>query len=796
MACMSGLRINTNLSSLTAQFNLSKVRADVDQATHRLATGLRINTGADDPAGLIASESLRLRSTQLASAINNSQRASLFYATAEGALAEVTALLQNVNRLTHMAANEAGLTRDEIAALQLELDNAVDSIDRVAATTTFGNRTILDGSLGYTLSGVGDLIVPVDDVRVTHAQVSESAPMAVDVEVLTEGVQAIQTVSLRRTFLDAAVSGTSTIRVVGDVGTEVVTFNNEVVTMDDVVSRINLAESTTGVHAERVDTWDIEFTSVNYGPDASVQIDVDEPAAAYWADSDDFLTTVEGEWLFRIASNDGTEIISFDGPQTPAAVLAAVNGLTGLTGLRGIYENNEFTFVSEATGAAAWVQAGVMPRVYFNGADTTDTNITWGGAGTPAIFEWNSYADFLAAAGPGTSTLQVRGNLGQQALSFGPGGATEIDIVNAVNAVSGLTGVSAGFAAGTITFTSTNVGADQFVEVKGLELPESTWADQTDFITQAATATNQITVRGAHGQQVLTFPPAVYTPTDIVNTVNGVTASTGVVATLEVDGIHFWSDEFGPNESVFVNAMHPIPALTTPIDHSEAAGTACDVTTNGGDSAISIRSINHDPRTEVDGLFASLRSLNLHIDMLFGDFAGISVGGKGDEGQYVVTTRFFITGGGTTVQLGPKVDRQGRMSTGIPSVYASNLGNPNVGYLHQLRSGGTYDLVGGLLEEAAAIVQESINQVSTLRAELGMVERHVLAPSITSNQIALENTMAADSVIRDTDFAVEVAHLTRGQILTTAVGRALGLSNAQPMAALELLSQSAAGLFS
>src|SRR5215203_6992944 len=102
-------RINTNVASLTAQRGLARSQKTLDQTLRRLSSGLRINRGADDPAGLIASEGLRSEISGINQAVDNSSRASNVISTAEGALQEVASLLLNVKSLVIQAANEGAL---------------------------------------------------------------------------------------------------------------------------------------------------------------------------------------------------------------------------------------------------------------------------------------------------------------------------------------------------------------------------------------------------------------------------------------------------------------------------------------------------------------------------------------------------------------------------------------------------------------------------------------------------------------------------------------------------------------
>src|SRR5688500_6337175 len=112
-------RINTNVASLTAQRGLSRTPTQLNSTLQRLSSGLRINRGADDPAGLIASEGLRSEISGITQAIDNSQRASNVISTAEGALGEVAALLLNVKDLVVEAANSGAMSAEELKANQL-----------------------------------------------------------------------------------------------------------------------------------------------------------------------------------------------------------------------------------------------------------------------------------------------------------------------------------------------------------------------------------------------------------------------------------------------------------------------------------------------------------------------------------------------------------------------------------------------------------------------------------------------------------------------------------------------------
>lgn len=174
-------RINTNVPSLIAQTRLSRSNNELQTSLTRLSTGLRINSGADDPAGLIASEALRSEITGLNKALSNTKRASQIISTADSALGQVSSLLNDIRGLVVEAANNGALSSDEIAANQLQIDSSLEAINRIAQTTTFQGRKLLDGSLDF-VSDVGTLAA-VTDSQIDQANLGATGSVNVDVTI-------------------------------------------------------------------------------------------------------------------------------------------------------------------------------------------------------------------------------------------------------------------------------------------------------------------------------------------------------------------------------------------------------------------------------------------------------------------------------------------------------------------------------------------------------------------------------------------------------------------------------------
>ncbi len=139
-------RINTNTTAAEAAYNLSINSSNVAKNIERLSSGLRINSAADDASGLVISESLRAQSAGLTQATSNTNDAINVVKTAEGALNEVHALLINIRQLVVHAANVGANDPTALKANQDSIASAVASINRIAGTTQFNNKNLLDGS--------------------------------------------------------------------------------------------------------------------------------------------------------------------------------------------------------------------------------------------------------------------------------------------------------------------------------------------------------------------------------------------------------------------------------------------------------------------------------------------------------------------------------------------------------------------------------------------------------------------------------------------------------------------------
>jgi flagellin len=149
------LVVNFNGGAIDAHRNLLSTDKALQSSIAHLSSGLRVATAADDPAGLVISESLRAQADGLGQAIRNANDGVNMIKTAEGALNEVNSLLRQMRTLAVHAANSGVNSADDIAADQAAVDAAVASIDRISASTQFNGKLLLDGSFSGQTFQVG-----------------------------------------------------------------------------------------------------------------------------------------------------------------------------------------------------------------------------------------------------------------------------------------------------------------------------------------------------------------------------------------------------------------------------------------------------------------------------------------------------------------------------------------------------------------------------------------------------------------------------------------------------------------
>jgi flagellin len=260
-------RINTNVPSLVAQHTLARNNEALQLSLERLSTGLRINTGKDDPAGLIASETLRRDIAAVSSAVNNSQRASELISTADSSLGEVSKILVDIRSLITESANLGALSSDQVDANQLQMDSSLEAIDRISQTTTFQGRKLLDGSLDFITTGLTNPTT-ISKLSIEQANLGSAASLAVDVDITTGATRANTTVAAAGFVL----AGDLVVKIGGRTGAEVFSFSSGA-TITQVYNAINLVSDATGVTATSA-AGVLDLRSTEYGSEAFISVEI------------------------------------------------------------------------------------------------------------------------------------------------------------------------------------------------------------------------------------------------------------------------------------------------------------------------------------------------------------------------------------------------------------------------------------------------------------------------------------------------------------------------------------------
>ncbi|MCK6457597.1 MAG: flagellin [Phycisphaerae bacterium] len=241
---------------------LNQTSAQQSNTLLRLSTGRLINRGADNPAGMIALQSLNAEATATDAAIASAQRADSMLAVADGALNEVQSLLTEIESLAAASLNSGGLSAAEIAANQAQIDAAVESIDRIVRTTGFNGKNLLDGAQSIRTS-------VSQPTKVTDAHVysrrSSSSSDTFSITVDAAGAVASGTLVSNPTVVSAA-----SFSIAGKLGTATIEITAGS-TLAQIRDKIIAAAAETGVSAS-VTGSDVRIQSREYGESAFVSV--------------------------------------------------------------------------------------------------------------------------------------------------------------------------------------------------------------------------------------------------------------------------------------------------------------------------------------------------------------------------------------------------------------------------------------------------------------------------------------------------------------------------------------------
>jgi len=437
-------------------------------------------------------------------------------------------------------------------------------------------------------------------------------------------------------------------------------------------------------------------------------------------------------------------INAYDGGGTAGADLAAV--LTTGAGATAFNAGD-----NGVTGALA---GGVTEVTAVTAVTEVDTQITIAATSNGAAFNRTIVFDDTGAVGAGVTATDAAGTLTIAVDSTA--GATFAEIEAAIEAEIGTTD---------FTTTVTTAGSTAAAHISSNTLNSDPTVTAIGATTAGVTASGGlaqeivIELGGTDGSEVLSFGAGT-SIAELVTGINLVSDATGVIATVNgttATTLDLTSSAYGSSAFVDLTAITDGASLITDArdDGTDIVASINGVTATGKGNELSINTATLD-------LSATLAA----------DFTG--------------SAAFTVTGGGALFQLGPDVVSNQQARLGIGSVNTARLGGVS-GKLFQLGTGGSSDLTSNDLDTAAKIVEEAIDQVTSLRGRLGAFQRTTLETNKRALNDTLVNLSEAESSIRDADFAAESAALTRSQILVQSGTTVLQIANQNPQNVLALL---------
>ncbi len=835
-------RINTNVSALIAEQNLNRSNNSLQTTLTRLSTGLRINSAADDPAGMIAATDLGSNISASNQAISNSQVASQLISTADSALSQISSLLTTINGLITQSANTSSQSSSQIAANQLQIDSSLSAINTIAGTTTFQGQNLLDGSLGFQTTG-GSNSAAIQNLQVGQVNFGTSSAIPVDINVTAlakqaqisgtanDGKASDATASSTVTFADASSvtvqapgsgSGANGIRVAINesstqaAGTATAAFDSASQTLNITVANTGTTSDQTIANAINNDTT---FVAT---PSSAVATKGFVAGTDSTADASTSITTADAGSLSISALTPGvgaqtvtfTEGDAVNGPTVTVDSSGNLNvtindakhagGQTSLAAVASAINNYK-----NAAGQQVF-SANVTNGGFFNTSVNATTGLAADGFGAPQAETPSSTTITGAAAGTlvldalggeaNGAVVQVNQVVGADSATWNAsanGGLGKLTLNLSTTGGTGANGVYT--EANLATLVATAVGSPFTVDAASTGLDANT--DVTNVISQSATVSGGVT------GWINDASAAALAGQGVGGVLSGGTGASGLAANLVLEiggnaGSQLFTFNAGTNATQVATAVNQASEATG-VQAATIGDQLVFNSSNYGSAAhVSVQVVNEG----TGGTFgSSLSATNASGADIAANVNGIAATGQGntvtlntpslgfsaalDPTQLSVgeNVDFNITGGGALFQLGPQVTSGQQVDFGIQSATTASLGG-TVGRLYQIGSGNNASLTSNPTL-AGQIVQAALDSVTSLRGQLGAFQSATLDTNITALTNAVTNLTAAQSNIQDADFASESASLTQQQILVQSGTTVLGIANSSPANVLTLLQK-------
>jgi len=739
------MRVYHNIPALFTYNALNSTNESLQKSINKLSTGLRINTAADDAAGLAISEKMRAQVRGLDMAVRNAQDGISMIQTAEGALNETHSILQRMRELAVQAANDT-LTANDRQVIQSEIDQLKEEVDRIASTTQFNKKKLLDGSASVLWSS--DKLETKAFVRGSLRQIDQFGQKAaaegnfkITIEA-TPGQGQIQKSDIFKVKHDISTT------MITDVGVNVGTNGS----LEAGEYTVTLTTSNGNIVAK-----------LNWGTNSSTNgtIDLVNNTATFKIETSNSITVnLDPDVLASISEGD-------EATQTFTLGSSIVGSIT---------DNNNILVANNPITITGVVPEGEYKVVAASAAtNTVKFTLTWDGV---------SASVSAATASTAPVTFDVNG------------GTITVDFNTSA---AGVVGKSV-----TFNVTAPNITINPITAEVGDVAPK--WASLRDidrfwdangkFLLEDP---QTITMIQGDGNKATVTLYATDTIGDVVEKLNAAIRD-------QLGQGQYVSDEDADNFVTYVNegaedSNTPDAVAGTIVIRSVVAGKNGEISFAGDEDVLKALSLSQIQASKENVFSVNVRDahsgqpvaqnvsvtgniligiVHPNVDVEFDTMADVAVSWNSTTKQFELAnasgtyeTSLHLADNSTVFQIGAN---QGE-DMGI------DLGNMSV------RSLGINKVLVTDRDSAArsiTIIDGALDKVSNQRAKLGAYQNR-LEHTINNLTTASQNLTAAESRIRDLDMAQEMMNFTKLQILMQAGNAMLAQANTLPQAVLQLL---------
>lgn len=726
------LRINHNIAALDAQRNLAMTTRSISQVMEKLSSGYRINRASDDPAGLVISEQFRAQIAGLSRAIQNSEGSINMIQTAEGSLNEINSLLVSMRELAIHAANEGFNDANQLAADQAEIENAIKTIDRIAANTQFGTKKLLDGTKD----------------NIATITTANSSGLTVLKSFLTSGSHSItatktadSSATINTTSLGLSLQGTGTP-------------NN----LEEKIHNLNVLQASEG--AEKLsnsmaitDAFGNGMTIAATAAYATIMSSASVLSAATASQAGTYTMVLNYQENNEAVSGDQTLQIAIAATDTRAQIITKWN--------QAIANNAALAGKVTAATTTSGTGNGIQFRAVNMGAQYS-LKLTSGT--TTATSNYMTMGSSRSSRGVSLNVLNFT-------VTTAKNNGTTADVtVGAATYSSMSTLATAIQTAARTAFGTVSVGTGQTSTTNDLDIAvEGT--DQLKFFTYD------------EGSDYKIKHNSTGTESERLFNVLGLTADTlavsGTDALVSFDG--------------YTTAVTSVKygATTDTTLYNKASGSAgrgsIDLTIDKASNGLNVGNLLLDVK-------ASKYDVRLDGGPAYSVTAGKDATVYNADRTQSLRIRYDLTstGGSESItntdqslvfQIGGNVGQTA--SIGLRSMTTSALGRNLAGNAFASLAEINVETVQGA-QDAQTVIDAAIDEVSNARGTLGSFQKNTLESNLRNLRVAAQNLTASESGIRDTDMASAMSDFVKNQILLQAGTAMLAQGNQLPQVVLSL----------